>query len=79
MRRGDRWVSERSLRRGEAAYVGSGCAQDAYGNYNRAPSAVVGRDGVAATAACADPERVAAPALRHPRGRLAGRRLGPWR
>ncbi len=73
VRRGDRWVSERSLRRGEAAYVGSGCAQDAYGNYNRAPSAVVGRDGVAATAACATQSAsLRAPALRHPQG-TAGR------
>ena len=77
VRRGDRWVSERSLRRGEAAYVGSGCAQDAYGNYNRAPSAVVGRDGVAATVACATQSASPRRRCATPRGRLAGRRIGP--
>jgi hypothetical protein len=41
---GDRWVS-RDLRTGEAAYVCPGDAQDAWGNYNREISPVVGDRG----------------------------------
>ena len=39
---GDRWVAPRALRGGEAVYVESGDACDAFGNYNGAPSAVLG-------------------------------------
>ncbi len=49
---GDRWVSERALGDGEAAYVGAGCVKDPFGNFNGDPSAVVGATGVQASATC---------------------------
>jgi hypothetical protein len=55
VRDGDRWVSPGPLAAGESAYVGRGCARDAYGNYNGAASAVVGPP-VPATAQCAAPK-----------------------
>jgi hypothetical protein len=39
---GDRWVAGRVLGAGESAFVASGCARDAWGNHNGAPSAVIG-------------------------------------
>ena len=51
-REGGRWVSERALAGGEAAYVGAGCIQDPFGNFNGAASAVVGAAGVQPTATC---------------------------
>ena len=51
-REGDRWVSERALRAGEAAYVGAGCARDAFGDFNASASAVVGAAGVTANRSC---------------------------
>ena len=45
-REGGRWVSERALADGEAAYVGAGCVKDPFGNFNGAASAVVGASGV---------------------------------
>ena len=61
-REGDRWVSERPLTAGEAAYVGAGCVQDPYGNFNGAASGVVGAGGVAASGSCAAPAGPGAPA-----------------
>jgi hypothetical protein len=49
---GGRWVSDRPLTGEEAAYVGRGCAQDRFGNFNGAASAVVGAPGVTATDSC---------------------------
>jgi hypothetical protein len=39
---GGTWVAERSLRSGEGAYIESGDACDAYGNYNGAATGIVG-------------------------------------
>lgn len=52
---GDRWVSERALASGESAYVAADCVRDPYGNFNGAPSGVVGTGGVAPTAGCTPP------------------------
>ena len=46
-RDGDRWVTDAALPSGDMAVVGSGCVQDAFGDVNGAPSAVVSRDGPA--------------------------------
>ncbi len=53
-REGDRWVSDSALAAGEIAYVPSGCARDAYGNFNGAASAWAGATpGGPLTATCA--------------------------
>jgi hypothetical protein len=49
---GDRWVSDRALTAGEAAYVGRGCARDGFGNFNGAASSVVGAAGATASESC---------------------------
>ncbi|HEX6117382.1 MAG TPA: hypothetical protein VFY99_09795 [Solirubrobacterales bacterium] len=47
-RQGDRWVTERALGEGESAFVGAGCVEDEYGNFNGAGS-------VTAVGAAAEP------------------------
>ncbi|HEY0631232.1 MAG TPA: hypothetical protein VGC98_04195, partial [Thermoleophilaceae bacterium] len=39
---GDRWVTDRAVGSFAAAFVGPGCVQDKWGNYNGAASAVIG-------------------------------------
>jgi len=51
-REGGRWVSERALADGEAAYVGAGCVKDPFGNFNGKASDVVGASGIQAAATC---------------------------
>ena len=52
-REGGRWVSDRVLADGEAAYVGAGCVKDEFGNFNGAASVVVGASGIQPQATCA--------------------------
>jgi hypothetical protein len=51
-REGGRWVSDRVLADGEAAYVGAGCVKDEFGNFNGAASAVVGAAGIQPQTTC---------------------------